>query len=228
MLEQSQRLDAQNSAVAEVTHAQQQLAITLDALALELGYYAQLIHAEKNTQKAGASPPGKTAEEPVAAPAPQAKVSQKTILGRLEWVYVDAVNQVYEAELDTGTLYSFLHVANWEKFERDGKDWVRIELHTDKKNAPKATADQPQNHQGSVIELPVSKWVKARINGDSTRKKPVIATHLTVGPLMEEASLVLSQGKKHKYSVVLGRQFLRDVALVDVAHKHLQPKPSLP
>jgi len=202
LVQQAERLDRQNLAVEHLSHAQEQLTITLDALALELGHY-ELVKAPQPVTKQELQPP---------------KVDNKAVLGRVEWAKVAVLGGVFEAEIDTSTINSQLLVRRWEPFERDGQDWVRFELFQGSASAPESS-DKP-------IELPVARWVKSKSNGEASKKKPSISVQIQVGPLLEETTLVLMYVKRRKYAVVLGRHFLRDIALVDVAHKHMYPNPA--
>ncbi len=219
LVQQAERLDRQNLAVEHLSHAQEQLTITLDALALELGHYAHKLQAQNRSSKSSVSKKLVKAPQPVTKQELQPpKVDNKAVLGRVEWAKVAVLGGVFEAEIDTSTINSQLLVRRWEPFERDGQDWVRFELFQGSASAPESS-DKP-------IELPVARWVKSKSNGEASKKKPSISVQIQVGPLLEETTLVLMYVKRRKYAVVLGRHFLRDIALVDVAHKHMYPNPA--
>lgn len=168
-------------------------------------------------------PSEKSAALPVAndQPNPVANhIGGKFLLGRLEWVWLDALNQILEAEVNTGVRNSLLYVKSLQVFERDGNDWVRFEM-------AKVEGDVLAEQQ---LEAPVARMTKIRLNTDGGYdKRPTIKTTIRIGDLVEQAEFVLTPSVKITTSLVLGRNFLRDIAVVDVARKHIhsqyKPKP---
>ncbi len=179
----------------------------LNHLLSELAVHVELAHA----QTAVALTPTQT-EVPPRPKVPKPKLqtvdrSGKVLLGRLEWVWLDALEQTLEAEVNTGMRNNLLYVSAFQVFERDGKDWVRFEL---------VNSDQSQ-------EAPVVRLTKFG-GGGTIDKRPSIKTPVRMGSLVEEAEFLLTPGEKPSEVVVLGRNFLRDIAVVDVAQKHIQSK----
>ena len=147
---------------------------------------------------------------------PVASVDGKTVLGRTEWVWVDALDQSFDTELNTGMRNSVIYVSNSQVFERDGQDWVRFELMFRNSDEAKPIPS---------FEAPVIRMSKIRLSADGQyEKRPTIKTTVRIGALMEEAEFVLTPVAKSTAAVVLGRNFLRDIAVVDVARKYTQPK----
>jgi len=48
---------------------------------------------------------------------------------------------------------------------------------------------------------------------------------MRVGDLNEKVLFTLTDRSKMEYPVMLGRSFIKDIAVVDVARTHMQPKP---
>lgn len=139
----------------------------------------------------------------------------KILLGRAEWVWLDVLDQTIEAEMNTGMRNSLLYVKNSQIFERDGSDWVRFEL---------ATTDTTEL-ESAEFEAPVVRMTKIRLIADGQYdKRPTIKTNIRIGSTVEQAEFVLTPSVKITSQAVLGRNFLRDIAIVDVARKHIQPK----
>ena len=51
----------------------------------------------------------------------------KTVVGRSEWVWLDLLDSILEARIDTGVLLSSLSVENVQPFERNGEKWVSFQ-----------------------------------------------------------------------------------------------------
>lgn len=148
-------------------------------------------------------------------PAKEAKVAHgKVILGEEEWVWLDSIQSFFKARVDTGATTSSLNAIDIQVFERDGKEWVRFNLShgTDNPN------DQPE-----IIEAPIVRWVKIRQStSDKPERRPVIEAWLKLGQLHEKTQFTLADRSQMTYPVLLGREFFKDIALVDVGKKFVQ------
>ncbi|WP_019605748.1 RimK/LysX family protein [Teredinibacter turnerae] len=128
--------------------------------------------------------------------------SAKLLLGRVEWVWMDILSAHLKARIDTGVANASLVVATVQQFERNGESWVRFMLHD----------------QAEPVEAPLKK--NARRNR--------VALMVRMGSLAEYVDFALEQeSEAPTYSVTLGRDFLQDIALVDVSRKFTQPKVEL-
>lgn len=137
-------------------------------------------------------------------------VSKQTILGRYEWVWSDLLADSLKARIDTGSSSSSMNVSNIEPFERDGDSWVRFTV--------------PELDPDKVFETAVLRFAKVRGGGgEEVKRRPVVKLTVRLGPLIEEAEFSLEQ-REAPYPMELGRNFLRDIALVDVAKKFTQEK----
>lgn len=146
---------------------------------------------------------------------------QKMILGRVEWVWVDKLGMYLKARLDTGAKSSSIHASNIQYFERDGKEWVRFNMYSHKKTKP-ADGSTPV-----LFEMPVLRTVKIKqASASGLEKRPVISLRVRIGAHEADAEFTLTDRKGMLYPVLIGRTFLRDVAVVDVGqvfiHKRLK------
>ncbi len=74
------------------------------------------------------------------------------------------------------------------------------------------------------IEAPIERRVKiVQANGEESR--PVIRLLMTLGPLRENVEFTLSDRTHLDYPVLLGRRFLMDIAIIDVARRHIYDRP---
>lgn len=156
----------------------------------------------------------KTAECP-----PTASVNSldnKIIVGHIEWLWIEAINRVYEARVDTGATTSSISAQDITPFEKDGKRWVRFRLTPD------------DSDDSFEIEAPLVRYVRIRQASSQTLdRRPVAALTVRLGKMTEIAEFTLTDRTQMNYPILLGREFLRDVAVVDVARHHVQPKPEI-
>lgn len=160
--------------------------------------------------------------KPVVAPVP-IKISEPTqetklangeiVLGAIEKVRLADIKQSFDARVDTGATTSSLNAADLESFERDGKDWVRFHL-TD--------PEHPATKQ-NWIEAPIVRYVKIRQStSDKVERRPVVELWVQLGSIREKAQFTLANRSQMTFPVLLGREFIRDIAVVDVSKNYIQ------
>ncbi|MGF1696409.1 RimK/LysX family protein [Vibrio lamellibrachiae] len=153
-------------------------------------------------------------DKPVEKPKPQPKKTEdgKLILGDQEWVYIPGMKQSFKARVDTGATTSSVSAQDIVQFERDGKDWVKFKM-------------DMGDTLSKEIALPIQRWVKIRqSNSEESEKRPVVVAWVQVGDLKEKTEFTLSDRNHMKFSILLGRSFFKDVAIVDVSKKFVQDK----
>lgn len=137
----------------------------------------------------------------------------KTVLGRNEWVWVDLLNLVLKARVDTGVLISSISAQNIQPFERNGEKWVSFSLAGDE--------------SGTTYESPLTRYAKVKTASEKQVRLAVISLRVHLGDLIEETEFVLSDRESTVYPVLLGRAFLRDIAVVDVSRQFIYSKKKL-
>ncbi|MEZ9626031.1 ATP-dependent zinc protease family protein [Aliivibrio fischeri] len=136
----------------------------------------------------------------------------KLLLGEEEWIYIKAINHNAKARIDTGATTSSISAVDIEMFERDGKDWVKFKLAHNEKETKE-------------FESPVSRIVTIRQSSTEKRTdRPVIEAWVQIGDLKTKTEFTLNDRTHMTFPVLLGRTFFRDVAVVDVSKKFIQPK----
>jgi hypothetical protein len=166
--------------------------------------------AAREATKAAACPP------PSETVAGVNNIGNKIVVGRVEWLWIEAVNRVYEARIDTGATTSSISALDITPFEKDGKRWVRFRL------SPDDTDDSYE------IEAPLVRYVRIRqASSQELDRRPVAALTVRLGKMTEVAEFTLTDRTQMSYPILLGREFLRDVAVVDVAKRNIQPKPEI-
>ncbi|GAL18275.1 hypothetical protein JCM19235_6828 [Vibrio maritimus] len=155
----------------------------------------------------------KKPEQPVAKPAPVKSDDGKLILGEQEYVSLVDIKVSTKARIDTGATTSSLSAVDIVPFERDGKDWVKFKMKHD-------------GVESKEVSLPVERWVKVKqSSSEESDKRPVIVSVIKIGDMTSKTEFTLADRTHLKYPVLLGRSFFRDVAIVDVSRKYVQPKP---
>ncbi|WP_237742285.1 ATP-dependent zinc protease [Gayadomonas joobiniege] len=145
---------------------------------------------------------------------PSYEVDGKVILGMAEWVYFPELDRHFKARVDSGATTSSISAKNIQKFERDGDNWVRFDMiHTD-------------TGLEETLEAPVVRKVRIRqASADETERRLVVELNLYLGKqLKQKAEFTLADRSEMNFPVLLGREFLRDVSLIDVGQSYLHDK----
>lgn len=170
----------------------------------------QLAEAKENAEEALSRQ--QAAEEHCKAVALEEKpvraVNDKMLLGGIENIRLIKEDVTIEARVDTGAETSSLGVFRLMKFERDGKDWVKFKLKKSKK-APS-------------YEYPVYDDVRIKLADQaSVIERYEVRIDVKIGDKEYRRQIFNLADRGHlEYQVLLGRNFLRDIAIVDVALKH--------
>ena len=139
------------------------------------------------------------------------KLDNKIILGQVEWVWLRDIKTYLKARVDSGAKTSSLNALNLTTFERDGKDWVSFNV--------------MKNIATSKIEAPVARWVKIKQSSASGKqRRPVIDLWIQIGDSKEKVEFTLTNRSHLEFPMLLGRQYIKDIAVVDVSKKFIQPK----
>ncbi len=170
--------------------------------------------------------------EPIAKPTPEVKPEQKPkpdpkppvvvdakktadgrlILGEQEWVYVTGLKENFRARIDTGATTSSVSAVDVIQFERDGQDWVKFKIAHD-------------DVTSKEFALPVERWVDIRqSSAEGKQRRAVVVAWIQIGDVKEKTEFTLTDRSHLKFPVLLGRSFFKDIALVDVSRKYIQPK----
>jgi len=136
----------------------------------------------------------------------------KMVVGELERVWLDPPGLSLNARVDTGAFSNSLHAENLVEFERDGDDWVRFHI----SGSENSTRDQ--------VERKVLRWVRVFQQADKDgSRRPIIKMRMLLGDVAENYEFTLADRSHLEYQVLLGRNFLTDIALVDVGRQFVQP-----
>lgn len=121
-----------------------------------------------------------------------------------------------KAKVDTGADNSSLHAFNIERFEQDGVEMVRFEIH------PRQRKRRP------AIECvaPVAGERRVKNPGGRAELRPVIRTTLIVAGEELDALVNLTTRDEMTFRMLLGRRTVRKHFLVDPGSSYLGDRPS--
>ena len=142
---------------------------------------------------------------------------EKLLIGAAEFVAVSAIKAVFRARIDTGATTSSIYAVNIEEFERDGKSWVRFVV----KNA-----EQKKEYP---LEMPVARIASIKKRGEEGfTRRFAVATNLTLGEVTKRVSINLADRTGFEFPLLIGRDFLQGLAIVDVSKNYTQKTPGAP
>ncbi len=136
----------------------------------------------------------------------------RMVVGQVENVLVQPPGFVVEAKIDTGAQSSSIHAEQMTEFERDGKDWVRFHVIAE--------------NLDETLELPVEKYVRVIQQSDKEgTRRPVVRLRVVIGSIRESFEFTLADRSHLDQPMILGKNFLTDLAVVDVGQEFVQPLP---
>lgn len=121
-----------------------------------------------------------------------------------------------KVKVDTGADTSSLHAFNTERFDREGIEYVRFEIH------PKQRSKKPT----IPCEAPVVKERKVKNPGGRAELRPVIRTKLIIAGKEIDALINLTTRDEMTFRMLLGRRTIRKHFLVDPGRSYLGGRPS--
>ncbi|NHI00740.1 hypothetical protein OJHNALOF_01764 [Oceanimonas sp. MB9] len=139
------------------------------------------------------------------------KIDEKWLLGRVEWLWLPALEESVKARIDSGAKTSSLSATEIEEFEREGEPWIRFNFHHERHSAR--------------LKVPLSRYVKIRqANSKKADRRPVVVLPVQVGGLVKEVEFTLKDRTRMLYPVLLGREFMSDDVLIDPSRRFVQPR----
>jgi len=139
--------------------------------------------------------------------------AEKQWVGQLEKVWMPSLNLALNARIDTGAETASLDARNIELFERNGKRWVRFEIEHPQKGEPAIPLERKLSRMVSIVQS----------NSSESERRPVIRLGITIGSVNQTAEFTLSNRSHLDYQVLVGRNILKDVMVVDVSREHIAP-----
>jgi len=141
---------------------------------------------------------------------------KKLLVGSLETCDLPklGINDLH-MRVDTGAKTSSLHVDNIEEFERDGKRWIRFDIHPD------------IYHVDEVVRREARIKSRRRIKSSNATKQRrfVVETTLSMGGYSWPIELTLTDRSEMSYLMLLGRQGMKGKLIVDPELKYCLGEP---
>lgn len=132
----------------------------------------------------------------------------KVVVGEKEYFLLMDPGLVYEARVDSGAETSSLDARNITRFERDGQNWVRFDI------------PHPSGKGMVTLEREVSRRVRIiSASAESAERRVVVDLQFMIGDHQQEAEFTLTNRENLSHRVLIGRNVLRDVMLIDVGRE---------
>jgi len=128
----------------------------------------------------------------------------KLIIGETEWVYLPSVKVKMKARIDTGATTTSIDARNIRIQTRDGKKWALFTL-VDRKSGKEFD-----------MEKPVVKVVEIKRHGAEHQKRYAVKMRIVIGHISQYILVTLNDRERFDFPVLIGRNFLRGAAVVDV------------
>lgn len=141
-----------------------------------------------------------------------ATIGDKQVVGSIERVHLSPPGITLQARIDTGAESSSLDARDVTEFKRDGNTWVRFRIM------------DGNNEQSTEIERRVVRHVRILQSATTeAERRPVVRLRIAVGSHAQLAEFTLSDREHLSYPVLIGRNVLTDVMIVDVSRTHIAP-----
>ena len=139
---------------------------------------------------------------------------EKIIIGQAEYISIPALGDVFNARIDTGATTTSIYAVNVEEFERDGKRWARF------------VVKNPEKEKDYRLEMRVTRIAMIKKRGvEGETRRPSIKLDLIMGKLTKRLDVNLADRTGFEFPLLIGRDFLRGLAVVDVSLKYTQTAP---
>ncbi|WP_411359143.1 ATP-dependent zinc protease family protein [Pseudidiomarina salilacus] len=126
-------------------------------------------------------------------------------LGWREWGALPELGiEAIKMKVDTGARTSCLHAFRLEPFDRNGEAWLRIWIHP----------EQGSNRE-HICEAKIHDQREVTDSGGHTELRYVIRSQLVLGDFTGPVELTLTNRDSMKFRMLLGRQAMRGIFLVD-------------
>lgn len=136
---------------------------------------------------------------------PEAALPPLGVIGVVEPVFVEDIPVAIPARIDTGAAMCSLDVGNLKHFERDGKPWVSFTV-------------KPRNTGKShTFERRVLRTANIKQHGRDSVSRPIVNITVRIGEMTVRREFSLADRNKFTYQVLLGRNLLQGLALIDAS-----------
>lgn len=139
-------------------------------------------------------------------------LTDKQIVGLREQALIAGLNVVMQARISTNVGYSVIDARNIQMFERNSEEWVRFTIYN------------PETKEPHVLERKRLRFQTVQTaTSPNPDRRPVVEIRFTIGKLSQRGEFVLADRSDSEFPILIGRNLLRDVMLVDVSGNNLAP-----
>ncbi len=129
------------------------------------------------------------------------------VIGAVEWASLDPPEMRLRARMDTGAEITLLQVQSLSSLEKDGDRYIQFTL-------------QEKGSDPFSVERKLRKRVSVPLPTGGMARLPVVQLWVSVGESRALIDVALTDEGEFEYPLVVGRNFLTDLAIVDVSQRH--------
>lgn len=153
---------------------------------------------------------------PLYAHIPACKIGDRHIMGYLETVtrLDNQFDTRLEALIDSGCTTSSMDASNIRIEQlNNGSQWVRFDVITD-----------PDSDKKVTLLKPVKRYIRVITHKGPPQRRPVIETNIALGNVKITTEVSLTSRSKFPQSILLGRNSLKELAVIDTSQTYLLDK----
>jgi hypothetical protein len=148
---------------------------------------------------------------------PHPTIPDRGLVGWREWVGLPGVGVEWlKAKIDTGARTSSLHAFDLEELERDGRPWVRFQIHPWQRSSADAV----------VVEVPVHDRRLVRSSSGHAQDRVVVLLDLRLLDRVVQAEVTLTRRDEMGFRMLVGREVLQQGYVVDVSTSYRGGRPA--
>lgn len=145
------------------------------------------------------------------------RLNGKVVVGEVEKFYLADPGLIYDARVDSGAETSSIYASNIQRFERDGNNWVRFDV----------PRPGEESERWITMEKEISRQVRIiQASSEDSERRVVVELQFAIGNHQQVAEFTLADRENLSYDVLIGRNILRDVMLIDVGKEFATELPS--
>lgn len=146
------------------------------------------------------------------------RLGGKLVVGARERLLLIDPGFVYVARIDSGAETSSLDARNIRRFERDGQDWVRFDIPIPNTDGDHLTLEREIVRNVRILQS----------NDEEYERRAVVELQFAIGDHQQQAEFTLTDREHLSNNILIGRNVLRDVMLVDVGKEFTHELPETP
>lgn len=130
------------------------------------------------------------------------------IIGSIEWVHLEYPGITLEALMDTAVELTVLQVSDIQMVEKDGQQHVLYAI------------SDPGTGESHAMDSPLQRRTVLKWADGSTLRAHIVRLWVTLGETRNRVEVALSERGDMAFPLLVGRNLLTDVAIIDVSQRH--------